>query len=379
MATVLETQRRLPAGRYYGSSLAEVAGVRAELLPDYLREELMPAQATAPVMALWHRVTPPQGMTVRLTSTCDQVRIVRLAVESETPHWNPRWPRWSFAVRRAPELIGGTAVDAQDVLAEDAGSLTLLVLPGETREATLEIHAALDGDTLPGRYACVIRVADITQGTAGEAGQLAGTVELEHPATALLDQLPSIYRDTLEHIEEPAEHQQLPFFLRFLRGFEDAQEPLERMVALLHHSFGPYSAPSDFLPWLSTWVGLALNDNWPEMRRRRLIAEAVELYRWRGTRKGLLRYLEIYAGVKPEINDQPFRGWRLGREALLGSNTVLGDVADHTFVVTLAVPDPSSINEQIVRDIIESEKPAHTGYSLRIVRRISVEEERAAL
>jgi len=360
-----------------GAAEAEMTGLRATLEPDLLLVPLLPPPDPARNGGPWHRVTPPRGMLVQLASA-DQLRIVRLTVESDSPRWYPGWPRWSYAVRRAPELIGGHAVDAQDVLSPDASSLTLLVLPDETREATLEITAVLDGQTFPGHYRCNIRVTDVTRGEEGESCLLPGAFELRHPPSKALNMLPAIYHDALDRLEEEsADGQMMPFFARFLRGFDDEIEPLERLLPVLHRYFGPYSTPSDFLPWLACWVALALDENWPEMRRRRLIAEAVELYRWRGARKGLLRYLEIYAGVKPEINDQPFRGWRLGAGSLLGKNTVLGDVADHSFVVTLAVPDPSAINEQIVRDIIESEKPAHTGYSLRIVRRISFEEERA--
>jgi phage tail-like protein len=359
---------------------AEMPGLRAVLEPDLLQVALMPSPDAERNSALWHRVTPPRGMLVRLTSSSNEVRIMRLTVESDNTRWHPGWPRWSYAVRRAPELIGGHAVDAQDVLVEDAATLTLLVLPRETREATLEIAAELDGQTVPGRYRCDIRVTDITGGDGEECCLLRGEVELRHPPSRALNQLPAIYHDALDRLEEEEnDDQMMPFFARFLRGFDDALEPLERLLPVLHRYFGPYSTPSEFLPWLACWVALVLDENWPEMRRRRLIAEAFELYRWRGTRHGLLRYLEIYAGVRPEINDQPFRGWRLGTDARLGVNTVLGDVADHTFVVTLAVPDPAAINEQIVRDIIQSEKPAHTGYSLRIVRRISFEEERAAI
>ncbi|MHB0937069.1 MAG: phage tail protein [Armatimonadota bacterium] len=371
------TQLRRDMFSFSGTSDAEMAGMRATLEPNLLQIALMPREDPVQKGSLWHRVEPPRGMTVKVTSTADEVRIVRLTVESKTPQWNPEWPQWFYAVRRAPELIGGHAIDAQDVLADDAHSLTLLVLPGETREATLEAAAFLDEYTMSGHYDCNVRITDVTDGE-GESCLLHGDLELQHPPSRALGMLPAIYTDALDRLEEEAGDGQAPFFARFLRGFDDGLEPLEHLIPVLHRYFGPYSTPGDLLPWLSCWVALALNENWSEMRRRRLIAEAVELYRWRGTRKGLSRYLEIYAGVQPEINDQPFHGWRLGADALLGQNTVLGDVAEHTFVVTLAVPDPSAVNEQIVRDIIESEKPAHTGYTLRIVRRISFEEERAA-
>jgi hypothetical protein len=60
----------------------------------------------------------------------------------------------------------------------------------------------------------------------------------------------------------------------------------------------------------------------------------------------LSRYLEIYAGVTPELDDEL-------------------DEA-HTFQVTLHVPADQQVDERLVRAIIEAEKPAHTSYKLRI-------------
>lgn len=377
MALTHDIRSEQRKGSISDTAYAEIDGIRAELAPDELLVELRSTtqELKWQAMSLWHRVAPPHGMMVHLESQAEEMRIISLTIESDDPGWQTHWPRWSYAIRHTPELLGGTAVDAQDILSDDAATLTLLLLPGESRTALLSIQAVLDGETTPGIYTCRIHVTDMTQ-QAGESCTLSGKITLAHPASQLLNLLPSIYREALDRLQQTTGDQAQPFFLRFLRGFDDLQEPLERTIGVLHQCFGPYSAPSDLLPWLANWAALVLNENWPLMRRRRLIAEAVELYRWRGTRKGLSRYLEIYTGIKPEINDQPFRGWRLGQEALLGQNTVLGDVADHTFVVTLAVLDPTVINEQIVRDIIDSEKPAHTGYSLRIVRHISLEEER---
>ena len=116
-------------------------------------------------------------------------------------------------------------------------------------------------------------------------------------------------------------------------------------------------------------MALTLDDNWSELKRRRLIGEAVELYRWRGTKRGLTRYLEIYAGVTPQIEDKPFEGMRLGSDLLLTPETRLGGLAPHCFSVTLSLPEPDSVSESVIRRIIEAEKPAHAAYELRILAR----------
>ena len=133
---------------------------------------------------------------------------------------------------------------------------------------------------------------------------------------------------------------------RFLLIFESILAPLEQLVDHVPLLLDPRTMPADLLPWVASWLDLTLNENWPEAHRRDLIRSASELYRWRGTRQGLCRYLEIYAGVCPEMDD-------------------MLDEA-HTFQVTLRVPADQTVDEELVRAIIEAEKPAHVTYKLRI-------------
>jgi phage tail-like protein len=368
-------QTRTPDHSVESATATPLAGITLRVVPDTVEVALQP-QPYGPyarhLASPFHRVEPRPSALVTLTSEDRRTRVVRLWARGRGPGWNPAWVRWIHAVRQAPpELLGGDALAAKDVLSADETTLTLLVLPGEKREATLEFTCVLDGRTAAGDYPFDVVATDIDGGETAAAGLLA----LRHPPATLLDRLPSLYREALRAEAGPGlGYQEPPFFERFLRGFEDAHLPIQQILDNLHELLSPDGAPADFLPWLATWVSLILDENWPELRRRRLIKEAVELFRWRGTRKGLKRYLYLYAGVTPEIADQPFTGMRLGPEARLGGpGTWLGHVPPHTFVVTLAVTDPGAINAQIVRDIIESEKPAHTAYELRLVRRATGE------
>ena len=134
---------------------------------------------------------------------------------------------------------------------------------------------------------------------------------------------------------------------RFLLIFESILAPIEQMIDHVPLVLDPHTMPADLLPWVASWLDLTLNENWPEERRRALIRAASELYRWRGTRQGLSHYLETYAGVVPEIDDQLEK--------------------PHTFGVTLRVPADQPVDEFLVRAIIEAEKPAHTTYELNIL------------
>jgi phage tail-like protein len=359
-----------------------IEGVEVQIEPAVIEVELLARPSPAPLdrlRPLWHTAPNLPQVNVTLKSSDQRPRRVRLGLTSDGTGWTPEWVRWLLPVRAVgiSELEGGDAVAAQDVLSDDETTVTVLLMPKETREIVLEFRAFLDGATPADDFDYDLLIVDANDGS---AGAIAGTVKLRHPTSVLETHLPSIYSDDLDAAPDHMRDDKAgPFFRRFLRGFDDAEIPMRKLLDNLHRFFDAFEAAPDFLPWLATWVGIVLDENWPEMKRRRLIREAVELYRWRGTRRGLARYLEIYAGVRPEINDQPFRGMRLGPNTRLGvdlsdparlaENSVLGDVPDHSFVVTIATPDPKTINETTVRDIIEVQKPAHAAYVARIVRR----------
>src|SRR5262249_7895712 len=126
----------------------------------------------------------------------------------------------------------------------------------------------------------------------------------EQPPSSYLQYLPAPFHDD-------------PFIGRFLRVFESVLSPIEQMVDALPHYFDPNLAPSQLLPWLAAWVGVELDENWPETRQRALVRSIADLYRWRGTRRGLREHLRLYAGHEPLIVES-FSGMRVGQDGVLG-------------------------------------------------------------
>ena len=147
-----------------------------------------------------------------------------------------------------------------------------------------------------------------------------------------LDYLPSVYRSD--------------FMARFLALFESILAPIEWNVDNFDLFLSPQTAPADFLPWLSTWYDLDLDDSWEEAQRRMLLAEAHQLFARRGTRWALSRMLEIYTGHEPEIDDQA------------------EDLDPFTFMVALPLRE-SDVDRELVERIIDAHKPAHSSYKLR--------------
>jgi len=176
--------------------------------------------------------------------------------------------------------------------------------------------------------------------------------EPENKGSRLLEFLPPVFMKD-------------PLMGQFLRIFEDILNPIENTVGNLALYFDPLLTPEPILPWLASWVDITLNPSWPLEQRRELVSKAAELYRWRGTRRGLTEYLRIYTGRRPEILEY-IPGMILDEKTQLGVNTVLGSSGTgHHFTVILEVDEKEKIDMQVVRNIIESQKPAHTSYTLQ--------------
>ena len=165
----------------------------------------------------------------------------------------------------------------------------------------------------------------------------------------------------------PAIYSESDFMGRFLMIFEDVLGPVEEMLENLAYYFSPGLAAEGLLPWLASWLDLLLDETWPLERRRDLIKGAVELYRWRGTKKGLRDYLRTYTGVEPLITEG-FGSLTLGEHSRLGWNSILGDRdSQFTFKVTIEVDDPTAVDLGQIRSIVEVEKPAYCSYTLEII------------
>lgn len=149
--------------------------------------------------------------------------------------------------------------------------------------------------------------------------------------------------------------------------FGSIDETLDRV----HTFFDPYEAPEKFLPWLASWSAMVLDEDWPLAKKRRLIRKAIELYRTRGTVKGLKLFLGMFTGNEPIIreNEWPFRGWRIGVASGIGVDTVILPPVNlsHAFIIEMPVSYKDVSTEAMVRihEIIQMEKPANCQYYLK--------------
>lgn len=145
----------------------------------------------------------------------------------------------------------------------------------------------------------------------------------------------------------PAIYHEADFLGRFLTIIESIWEPLEQRQSYIELYFNPRTCPAALLPWLSGWLDMPIDRLWPEARQRAILAEALDLLRWRGTRFGLSRMIELSTGLTPEILDEP------------GQSFVMR--------VRVTVPPSHQVDRQALDLLIQSHKPAHVGYILEIL------------
>ena len=146
-----------------------------------------------------------------------------------------------------------------------------------------------------------------------------------------------------------------------LAVMEDLQGPSEEVLDELERYFDPYRTPDRFVPYLAGWVDLdrllpeSVEDTQEPShfpgglgRLRELIAAAAFLSKWRGTRKGLLAFLETATG------QQGF--------AIRENMTERGD--QRSFHLAIRAPREAEPYRELIERIVQMEKPAYVTHEL---------------
>jgi phage tail-like protein len=216
-------------------------------------------------------------------------------------------------------------------------------------------------------------------------------MKIFYPRISYLRYLPAIYQ------EDPVSRE---FLERFLSLFESVFYDIEVDISKVARYLDPDTTPPEFLRWLSSWVNMAIEEDWPEKRKRDFIRQAARLFTMKGTVEGLSRFVEIYTGKAPVILEHgrasmpvvlggPFqlgvdaivgravvRGFRLGDDSIIGHvalRDVVEAVEDHFLpmayrftIVTDLTRDERTRYEIGLKKLISDEKPAHTACRLRV-------------
>jgi phage tail-like protein len=179
------------------------------------------------------------------------------------------------------------------------------------------------------------------------------------PGRRLVEGLPSVYPigpmlPALFHQDE--------FAQRFVAGLDDVMAPIFCTLDNLAAYIDPELAPPDFLDWLTKWLRVTVEAGWSVERQRRLVSQAVELYRWRSTVKGLRKMVAVYTGAHPEISES----------GAVGSSGIPGGSMPGSrrpfLKVKVRLNRPSELEIRHLDALIRASKPAHVPHTLEVVR-----------
>jgi phage tail-like protein len=151
-----------------------------------------------------------------------------------------------------------------------------------------------------------------------------------------------------------------------LEVMETLHGPSEAALEDVADVFSPYRTPDAFVPVLASWLDLERLFDVPTDgevpaaslkrpistglgRLRELVASASHLSQWRGTSRGLLRFLEIATGVEGFAVEERVPG---------------PDGRPRPFHVRVRVPRAAALHRPLIERIIRHEKPAYVTYEL---------------
>ncbi len=235
----------------------------------------------------------------------------------------------------------------------------------------------------PGRYLWIV---------AHLSGKVRATPRLrairaEHPAPDLLRRLPKIFS---------AEPEVADFLHRYLSMTGDQLNELDTLAHLRHRLLRPESAPAGMLSWLAGLLGLTIDARWPEAATRAIVADAIWLFRNRGTVAGLKRFVELFLGrdvvLVEHFKTRGLGGGFAGAEgaeanapsdaAVVGAFRVGGSLSEegdapttpdaaadaitaHAHKFTLLVPVMLDQDQRdVITHILNTHRPAHTIFDL---------------
>ncbi|HEU5387290.1 MAG TPA: phage tail protein I [Streptosporangiaceae bacterium] len=209
-------------------------------------------------------------------------------------------------------------------------------------------------------------------------------VRVECDGHDLLQRLPRTYRDDAVAAA---------FLWRYLAMIDGVLSEMDWRARQRDLLFDPRGAPAEVLPWLASLIGLTLDQRWPEPARRAVLAEAICLFRRRGTVPGLKRMLEMYL-QSPVAIIETFQlrgrggafvggaeGAPDGSSAVVGTSLrVGGGVSLDTGLQAARPPDAFATHAHrfsvlisgdldpgqlaVVRDLLDLNRPAHTAVDI---------------
>lgn len=103
------------------------------------------------------------------------------------------------------------------------------------------------------------------------------------------------------------------FLERYLSIFQSEYTDIEERIDRLTQYFDPQGVPKEYLSWLSSWLAIEYDDEWPAGAKREFLSNAPELFKQRGTKEGLARTIRLYLDYVEQPNTRWMSEWQKRR------------------------------------------------------------------
>ncbi|WDD36381.1 phage tail protein (plasmid) [Nostoc sp. UHCC 0926] len=190
------------------------------------------------------------------------------------------------------------------------------------------------------------------------------------PRLSYLRYLPAVYQE---------DEKSRDFLERFLSLFETFLGKLEGEIDHIVRYFDADVVDEDFLPWLSTWLAIATDENFTQEQLRNLIRKAPQLYKQRGTREGIAATVELFTGDRPliieyfqlEESDTNEQVNEILKKEYFSDNEVF-----RFWILLSPFQVNSEIELQTIQRLIEADTPAYTEACIKLLQPwISLDKE----
>jgi phage tail-like protein len=137
------------------------------------------------------------------------------------------------------------------------------------------------------------------------------------------------------------------FFVRFVCIFQELGETLFADADNVDNLLDLSVAPLPVVRWLGSWIGVdEIDASLPDDLQRRIVKSMAKTVAWRGTARGLRRFLELVSGGAVEVEDGG-GVWRAG------------EAPQDTAWVRLRVASTGWLSEADFVSLVRDEVPAH--------------------
>jgi len=160
----------------------------------------------------------------------------------------------------------------------------------------------------------------------------------------------------------PSLYQEDEFAARFTGAFDEILAAVISTIDNVPAYLDPALTPEDFIDWLASWVGVLLDETWPIERRRAFVAEATDLYRHRGTARGLAHHIRVFTSGDVQIVESGAAAWSPE------SGAAAPGTGDFTVNVRLRVPASTTIEESSLDALVAAAKPAHMRHTIEVIK-----------